>query len=283
MLILLLGAVLVVAIWLCLSPRVFPALYNRHLFHPGKERGNQADLMALAHKIPACRRSFVNGRGNRLTCWFFGDRDKLEKVYLYSMGKDGDIARRCEMISLLVDSGACVFIYEYAGYGTSEGKPSYLGLLGDAQDAYDYLTGELKIAPERIVLFGESLGGAVSCWLLNKRKVAGIVLKSAFASLRQVAVEKIPLLRLYPTWLFPQPQLDNEQALASSSVPALVVHGDGDRMIDRRHPRRLIEAAAGPKWLVSLPESRHSFMTDEDKIRFREGLTRFLSELKTRA
>lgn len=279
MLTLIVGAAVAFLIWLCLSPRIAPVLYNRFLFHPGKERGDRDELIAVAMKFNGKERFFVNSRGARIHTFSFGDITGKTPVLFYSMGKDGDIARRAETISLLMESGASLFIYEYAGYGDSEGRPTYKGLLSDAQDAYDFLTGALKTDPASVVFYGESLGAAISCWLLGRRRPRGVILKSGFASLTRVAREKFAFLRLYPDWLFPQPLLDSARALRANPLPTLVIHGAGDRMIGSHHPRLLIESAKGLKALVDLPDSRHSFMSDADKKAFSRAIASFLERL----
>ena len=273
------SALAALILWICLSPRIAPFLYNRFLFHPGRERGNPEDLRALARCSDGCEHFFNNGRGHRLHAWFFGQNSSDNFVILYSMGKDGDIARRAETLAQLLDSGAAVFVYEYGGYGVSEGRPSLPGILNDAVAAYDYLTHRLGIREDRVVLYGESLGGAVSAWLVMQRRAAAIILKSAFASLESIAKYRLFFLRLYPSFLFPTPCLDNARAVRVALVPTLIVHGQGDRMIPLSHARFLHESATGPSQLLLLPESRHSFMSDADKVRFRDGIADFIGTL----
>ena len=270
-------AAALVVLYLAASPRIFERLWHPMLFHPHKEKGDRAVFARLAQTVPCQEKFFVNRAGNRLRVMLVGENDG-SPVIMYSTGKDGDIERRAEILSLILDAGAAVFIYEYSGFGESSGRPSIKRIHEDALDAYDFLTGTLCVDPSRVVLYGESLGGSPSTYVLRRRRTGGIVLKSAFASLLQAAREKLFLMRLYPQWLFPS--LDNAESLRfADGLPVLIIHGAGDRMLSMRHPQRLFDCASEPKTLVVLPDSRHSYMPDADKKTFQDALARFLQNV----
>ncbi len=277
--------------WLGLSPRVSPFIYNRFIFQPKRSKGLPEDICALVEFHGGNECFFLNDQGNHLHGWLFGSGHERgahqeERLLLFSMGKDGDIARRATLLSQFLNRGFSVFIYEYRGYGQSEGSPSLDGLVNDALSAYDFVTQSLGFKPEQIVLFGESLGGAISSQLALRREAAGLVLKSTFASLNRIARKQLPLLHLYPDSLMAAPSLDNTKAIAACNMPVLVVHGAADRMVPVSHAR-LLAAQAGENRitgrnnvdLVILPQSRHGFMSDEDSKQFENSVVAFVEKL----
>src|SRR4029078_2000528 len=94
---------------------------------------------------------------------------------------------RLENLKLLYRLGFSVFLFDYRGYGRSQGRPSEEGLYQDAFGAHDYLTRTRMIRSERIIIFGRSLGAAVAGGLVLKKPAAGLILESAFPSIEAVA------------------------------------------------------------------------------------------------
>ena len=101
-----------------------------------------------------------------------------------------------KLLSSLLTLGFSVFIFDYRGYGRSTGQPSEAGLYRDAQTAWDPLTRQRGIAPQRIVLFGESLGGAVAARLAARQPPGALVLSSVFTSAPDLAADRYPWLPL---------------------------------------------------------------------------------------
>ncbi|MBU1888379.1 MAG: alpha/beta fold hydrolase, partial [Candidatus Omnitrophica bacterium] len=97
----------------------------------------------------------------RLNAWFFPADDSTATI-LFCHGNGGNISHRIEKIALLNNLGLDVSIFDYRGYGRSRGRPSEKGFYADAGSAYGYLVSEKNISPEKIILYGESLGGAVA-------------------------------------------------------------------------------------------------------------------------
>lgn len=174
---------------------------------------------------------------------------------------------------MILDAGYRVFIYEYSGYGKSEGKPSLAQMRQDALDAFDFLVEDQKLKAHQVTLYGESMGGLNATHILAERNVEAIILKSAFASLAEAAKDKMLIMRIFPNCLFPN--ADNVANLRFHSGPTLIIHGAGDRMISGRHLNLLVQACSGPAIGLSLPGSRHSFMSDGDKDTFISSLSQY--------
>ncbi|MCH7761289.1 alpha/beta hydrolase [candidate division TA06 bacterium] len=151
---------------------------------------------------------------------------------------------RLENIAELHRRGVSIFIFDYRGYGQSDGRPSETGFYRDAFAAYDFLADNRHLAPERIILFGRSLGAAVAVELATKRKAAGLILESPFPTVASMArVHYGPL----PFKLFVRARYDLIKRFKDIDIPVLVLHGDRDRIVPLALGRRVYEAAPEPK------------------------------------
>ncbi len=270
-------AAIAVLLWFLASPRMAPGLYSRWLFRPKDYCGSKEDEEAFL-ELGGREIYFHNRRGNRLHGWLLGEDRAGQEILLYCMGNDGDIFKRAHILALLLETGLPIFIFEYSGFGKSAGKVSIENICLDAIDAFDFVTTDMARQPHRVILYGESLGGAVSVNLTRHRQPGGVVLKSTFSSLWRIARELCPILRVYPQWFIPQ--LNTVKHLKEwhdPDCPLLMVHGKGDRKIGWRHAERLFKAAPEPKTMLWLPDSRHAFMEAQDEQFFLKGIQCFVA------
>lgn len=268
--------VLLFAVWIALSPRVSPGLYNDRLFEPQAWRGSLQELREF--KRYENREIFFAARsGESLHGWLFLNPTS-DKIIIFHQGNAGDIPRRLPLITLLLDSGASVFIYEPRGFGLSQGSPSVSSICEDGESAYDYVA-RLGYKPEQIVIYGESLGAAVATHVSTVKAHAGIILQSGFASLERIGKERVPALNVYPGWMFPNPRLDNAALMSRPHKPLLVLHGEKDTFIDISHSDEIYARACGPKEYVRFPNSGHSDVTASDSALFIKTVSDFLKSL----
>src|SRR5207245_8747221 len=129
-------------------------------------------------KLPLEEVWFQAQAGTRLFGWHV-PATSLPAVLLWCHGNAGNIIHRLENLAALHSLGLSVFLFDYRGYGRSEGKPSEPGLYQDALAAYEVLTKAKQVPPQRIVLFGRSLGAAVAGTLASQRRAAGRLLAAA--------------------------------------------------------------------------------------------------------
>jgi uncharacterized protein len=129
---------------------------------------------------------FQAADGARLFGWYV-EAQADRPVILWCHGNAGNIINRLENLKLLYQLGLSVFLFDYRGYGRSQGKPSEEGLYQDALGAHDFLTRTRMIRPERIIIFGRSLGAAVAGEVAVQKPAAGLILESAFPSIGSVA------------------------------------------------------------------------------------------------
>lgn len=186
--------------------------------------------------------------GERLDAWFV-PKERAQASVLILHGNAGNMSHRLETIAMFHRLGYNVLIFDYRGYGRSTGQPSEAGLYRDAQTAWDYLVRQRGISPERIILFGESLGGAVAAWLAARGHAGALVLSSAFISVPELAADLYPWLPM--KWLA-RLRYDTRAALAETTCPVLIAHSPDDEIVPFRHGQALFNAAAEPKVFLPL-------------------------------
>jgi fermentation-respiration switch protein FrsA (DUF1100 family) len=187
--------------------------------------------------------------GSRLTGWWLPPRAPAGPVVLIAHGRSANIATRAPIMRRLGRDGFGVLMFDYRGYGASTGRPSEAGLTEDTLAAYDWLRGH-GVAPEHLVLIGQSLGDAPAAQAAAARPVAALVLVSPFTSLPDVAADRLPWLPLrFLPWR--RNRYDVAAALAASRTPLLLVASEADGMVPMANSRRLAAAARGRvHWLV---------------------------------
>lgn len=187
--------------------------------------------------------------GERLDAWFVPAQG--DAVVLFLHGNAGNLSHRMDSIAMFHRLGYGVLIFDYRGYGRSSGKPSEAGLYRDAQAAWNHLTRQLGIPPRRVILFGESLGGALAARLAAQESTqpGALVLSSVFTSAPDLAADLYPWL---PTRWLVRMRYDTRAALARTSCPVLVAHSPEDEIIPFRQGQRLFDAAPGPKVFLQL-------------------------------
>jgi len=157
--------------------------------------------------------------------------------------------QRPEYYALIRDLGINLLAFDYRGFGESTGTPDESGLYADATASYQYLIRTLSVPPERLVVFGHSLGSGVAIELASRLPVAGLIVEGAFTSVVDRGQELFPL---FPVGLIATQRFPSLDRIASIDVPKLLLHSPEDRVIPYAHGRRLFEAARAPKRLVDV-------------------------------
>ena len=186
--------------------------------------------------------------GEKISARLFKN-EAAEFTILFSHGNAEDIFGSTPFFEKLRAAGFNVFAYDYRGYGASDGKPSEQNSYEDAETAYNYLVSELKIAPEKIIIHGRSLGAAVSIDLASKKKCGGLIIESAFVS----AFRVLTRYRIYPFDRF-----SNLSKIGRVKCPSLFIHGRKDEIVPFRHGEMLFAAANEPKRSLWLSEAGHN-------------------------
>lgn len=189
---------------------------------------------------------------------------------LYSHGNAedlGDIRPRLTQIQAI---GVNVFAYDYRGYGTSQGSASEQGTYQDIDAAYRYLTTTLKQPPNRIIVYGRSVGSGPSIDLATRQAVAGLVVESGFTSVFRI-VTHIPL--------FPFDKFSNINKIGAVSCPVLFIHGTHDRTIPFQHGQALFDRAKQPKTFLIVDGADHNDVQQIAGERYTQALRTFIQTL----
>jgi fermentation-respiration switch protein FrsA (DUF1100 family) len=173
--------------------------------------------------------------------------------------------------------GVDVFLFDYRGFGRSEGSPSEEGTYRDAIAAHHYLVGERGIASERVILFGESLGAAVAIELSLRERARALVLEAPFASIAEMTRVAYPFLA--PFIALVRTRYDNLKKIPDVAVPLLLLHGRRDQVVPFAQGEALFRAAREPKTFVALERAGHAdgFLVESE--RYGEAWKSFLSAL----
>jgi len=204
--------------------------------------------------------------GEKLSAFYIRAPNKSQSInttVLMFHGNAGNIGHRVPIARMLTDAVGCsVFMLEYRGYGLSTGSPDEHGLMIDAQTALDYLKQRAETRHNQIVVYGQSLGGAVSIQLVAKnqkdRAISGLILENTFLSMRKLIPSIIPpakylVLLCHQVW-------PSESILPSiTDVPVLFLSGLRDEIVPPSHMRRLYEICKSPtKIWKALPRGDHN-------------------------
>jgi hypothetical protein len=186
--------------------------------------------------------TFATEDGERLHAWWVPARKPAIGHVLLCHGNAGNVGDRLLHTELLAAVGFDVLAFDYRGYGRSTGRPSEQGLYRDARAARTALLTRLGVVSAPLLYLGESLGGAVALALALELPPAGLILQSAFTSVRDMARRHYPLI---PPALVPDayPSL---RLIARLEAPLLVLHGERDEIVPLMHGEALAEAARGP-------------------------------------
>ncbi len=186
--------------------------------------------------------------GISLHGWWFPatNSESSSGAAIYFHGNAGHLGDRGTVAAALSGMGLDVLLFDYRGYGLSEGRPSERGLYADARAAYRWLISDRGVEPGRLFLMGNSLGAAVAVDLAMQRKVAGLVLLGTFTNTPAIARQRI---RWLPDWYleWDEARFDTLERIGQVHVPVLVGAGAEDRVIPPDEARRVYEAAREPK------------------------------------
>lgn len=212
--------------------------------------------------------------GTRLHGLFLPAREP-RMTFLVSHGNAGNISHRVERALLFRDwLQANVLLYDYRGYGRSEGKPDEPGTYKDARAAYRHLVEARAIDPDRLVLFGESLGSAVTVELATSHRCGAVVLEAPFTSMPEMARVHYPI---FPIGSLIRNRYDNVSKMGRLRAPLLVMHGNRDSVVPFWMGERVFQAAAPPKEFFRIEGADHNDTYVVGGASYRRALGDFLT------
>ena len=251
-------------------------------FYPHKLHVRTPDLINLEYRDVY----FTTLDGVNLHGWFLPAQGRTFGTVLFLHGNAENISTHIGSVYWLPERGFNVFLFDYRGYGWSRGKPSIAGVQQDAQSAITHIMTSPNVDAQRVVVFGQSLGGALAVTAVANSEYHGqikaLVTESAFSSYRRIFREKAASFWL--TWPLQWPlswtvsdRYSPEKFIKHiSPIPLLVIHGDRDEIIPIHHGRRLYDEADVPKefWLVENGRHTEAFRHKG----FRDRFVRYLKD-----
>ena len=196
---------------------------------------------------------FKGDDGLALSGWFIpaaGDRGTI----LFCHGNAGNISHRLDSIAIFHRLGMNTFIFDYRGYGKSDGRPGEEGTYRDALAAWRFLVDKRHMTPDQIVIFGRSLGGAVAAWLAEKHTPGALILESSFTSIRDIASDLYPFL---PVRYITRFGYHTARNIETVRCPVMIAHSRDDDIIPFAHGERIFEAAKEPKQFLEMRGSHN--------------------------
>ncbi len=226
--------------------------------------------------------------GTRLHGWWLPAQGQAAGTILFLHGNAENISTHIMSVRWLPARQFNVFLLDYRGYGASGGEPTLEGMQDDVDSALRTLLTRTDVDPNRIVIFGQSLGGSIAIYNVAhspyRQHIRAVVVESAFASYRQITREK--LASFWLTWPFQWPlswtvsdDYNPSAAVAGiSPIPLLIIHGDQDPIVPVNHAKRLFELAREPKqlWIVSGGGHIQAFQSQIYRDRFVDYLANVL-------
>ena len=221
--------------------------------------------------------TFVASDGVELHGWFVPGRSSATLLWFH--GNAGNISHRLDNLKLLHDElGVSVFLFDYRGYGRSQGSPSEQGTYLDGEAALAYLGSRGDGSLDRVIYFGRSLGAAVAVEMGIRHPPDALILESAFPSVPYIARQVYPF---FPIWPFLRTRYDSQAKMGKVTAPVLILHGDEDDIVPLEAGKQLFDAAKDPKQFYIIYGAGHNDTYREGGPAYFDALRLFLDRLET--
>jgi len=186
--------------------------------------------------------------GVSLAAWWI-PAENARGAVVFAHGNGGNMSHRLDKALLLRSMGLSVLLFDYRGYGESSGEPTEEGTYADMIAAVEHVMVERRVPAAKVVLYGESLGGAVAVDEATRCPAAGLVVDSSFTRLSDVGAHHYPWL---PVRLLLKYRYDSLSRIGKVRCPVLILHSPSDDIIPYGLGRTLFGAAKEPKRFADL-------------------------------
>ncbi len=252
-------------------------VFERHLIY-FPFRTLELDPESLGLRYEEAR--LVAEDGAALHAWLL-PLDGAQRTILVCNGNAGNMSYRLDRAQEMQRRlGVSVLLFDYRGYGLSEGSPDEQGTYRDARAAYRYAVETHGVAPRDLVLFGESLGAAVAVQVALEKPAGALILESAFTSIPDMARAAYPFLP--PVGPLIRTRYETILKVPKLGLPLLVLHGERDSIVPIAQGRRVFEGAPGPKRFFAIPGAGHNDTYLAGGDAYWEALGEFLDSLPAR-
>jgi len=245
---------------------------GRLLYHPEDEIAYTPARLDLAYDEVV----LTTDDGVRLAAWYVPAETPRGTV-LFCHGNAGNMSHRLSTIEVWNGLGWNLLLFDYRGYGASEGSPDEEGTYRDAEAAWRHLTVERGVAAGDLLVHGRSLGGAVAAWVAVQHPPKAVILESTFTNVPDAAAHLFPWLPV--RWLA-RYKYDTLARVGHLACPVLVIHSRGDDLLPYAHGRALFEAAGPPKQFLEI-HGPHGNGFVQSGARYTRGLEDFLARYVT--
>ena len=227
--------------------------------------------------------------GTRLHGWFIpsatGPTDNAVATVIHVHGNAGNMSAHWPLVGWLPERNYNLFMFDYRGFGKSQGTPSQQGLYDDTKSAIDYVRRRSDVNPQRLVLLGQSLGGnnilaaigscmdCVNERSANRSGIRAVILDSTFSSYSAIANKMIP-----GSGFLLDDRYSADRNIASiSPIPLLIIHGKADHVIPWQHSEKLYQLAGQPKEEILIPDGEHiDALSERHGDRYRDAVVSFM-------
>ncbi len=242
---------------LCAVPFMLAGCVQSMFYYPDSVRYETPDVLGLRYE-PV---QFNSADGTRLSGWFLPAADRknpreVKGTVVHFHGNAQNMSTHWRFVAWLPKQGYNVFVFDYRGYGESAGKPEPKGVFEDSNAALNYVRSRSDVDPERLFVFGQSLGGTNAIAVVgsgNRAGVKAVAIESTFYSYSAIANDKLSGAGL----LVSDTYASSKFVAAISPIPLLLIHGTADHVIPSTHSQRLLADAREPKRLIEVPGAGH--------------------------
>ncbi len=269
----LLKRMLVVLAALYVALIILALFSDRLIFQPQPSTYTDQSLAATASRMnPPGKFIHLIVGGERISAVYLPNPD-AQFTILFSHGNAEDLGDSLTFLQMYRDAGLAVLAYDYRGYGTSTGRPTENGVYDDAASAYEYLTTQLKVPPDRVISMGRSVGCGPAIQLAATHRTAGLIAEAPFMSAFRV-LTRVPLL--------PWDKFNNLREIRKVHVPVLIIHGRNDEVVPFWHGQRVFRAANEPKAFVAVDGAGHNDVLFVAGKRYFDSIKAFAGSLMAR-
>jgi fermentation-respiration switch protein FrsA (DUF1100 family) len=241
------------------------------LYSPVKEVPYTPDELGLDFE----KVIFKSRDGLMLSGWYIPAIGS-ELTVLFCHGNGGNMMHSLDTINILYNLGVNCFIFDYRGYGNSEGKPNEEGTYLDVMAAYKWLTERRGVLPADIIAFGRSLGGSIAAYLAKKADVGALIIESAFTSYVDIGKVFYPYM---PVRWFARFSYRTVDYIKKVRCPVMIIHSRSDETIPFEFGLELYEAANEPKEFVEIFGSHNDGFLVSSEV-YKSAWTKWLKSLK---
>ena len=263
--------IIAVAVLYCSFCLYYYLNQDSFLYHPNKNVYLYPDTVNLKYEdIYLTTQNSV-----KINAWYIPAESKMAKTILCCHGNAGNISNRLETIEIFHNLGLNVFIFDYEGFGKSEGYPSEQGTYQDALTAWNYLIKEKKCNSDDIVIFGQSLGGAIAANLAVKVNPAGLIIESTFTSISEIGQKMFPL---FPVSLLLKNKYSSIDIISEVKCPVLVIHSREDYLTPYFHGEKLFDKISAEKHFLEITGGHNEGFLESGET-YIDGIKNFIDSV----